>query len=229
MIKEKLILENRLFFCIVFIIILAVFPLKVTNAQNLTTIATNKHRLIFTQGTDISLFAVNQGLDRLIGRNSKDMNLDFSINYNYRKNNGDNILLNLTYGYDKDSYSFYNTESSIISNSAHLLRFDLGAKFFSKRVLTKLNFYSIISVSINFSIYRKNDIHVIGLKHYQEFKGFHFSHTDFIFGKGIELQTFENQFFNLEAGFGLPMIKYNYSNLVYSLDFYFRVGYGFKF
>ena len=195
----------------------------------------SKHKISFSQGTDVTLIAASIERDHLLyGNVLNGRNIDFAVNYNYIRKSGQEIILNLVYTFDKDSYTFYNHyldeygSNNIVAN-AHLISLEIGNKSYSKKVLTRLNFYSTISLSVSFSLYRKNDIYMPGLDHYQEYKGILYSHANFLFGKGIELPTYKNQYFMAEAGFDIPLPLNNHSNLVYSLDFYFKLGYGFTF
>jgi len=196
----------------------------------------SKHKISFSQGTDVSLINTNTNRRYLLfGNNLKGGNIDFAINYHYRRKSGKETIISLIYTYDRDIYTYYNHYLdeyglSKIKLNAHLICFEIGNKFYSKKMLTKLNLYSTFSASISLSLYRKNDVQMPGLDHYQEFKGLHFSHFNIILGKGIELPTYKNQYFMTELGLRIPLPPTNnHSNLVYSLDIYFKVGYGFTF
>jgi len=192
-----------------------------------------KHKISFSQGSDFALIAYGGHFKNLlIGNNLKGGNLDFAINYNYRTNSGVELLFNLVYVYDRDYYTYYNyflddygpTEIRI---NAHLLRFEFGIKYFSKT--SKYHLFTRVSAAINFSVYRRNNVYSPGFDHYIEYRGLHYSHINLIWGKGIEIPTYRNQYFMTEAGFDLPLPLNNHSNLVYSLDIYFKIGYGFTF
>jgi len=195
----------------------------------------SKHRISFSQGTDVFLIGITNDQDLLYGNNLKGGNIDFTVNYHYKRKSGQKTIINLVYIYNRDSYTYYNHYldeygPSKIRLNAHLIRLDIGNKFYSKKVLTKLNLYSAISASFSFSLYRKNDVYMPGFDHYQEFKGIRYSHIDLLLGKGIELPTYKNQYFMTELGIGIPIYPLNnHSNLVYSLDIYFKIGYGFTF
>ena len=229
-------MKNSLKYCLIFAIAFAVFSLKQITAQNDTaTIAYgDKHKISFSQETDFAVIAFCNPFRYLFikGRNFHGFNMDFAINYNYRLKRGDEILVNFVYTYDKDRYryvNYYMDEYGLteISLDAHFIRLEFGMKYYTKR--SKVKRYTRVSASISFSLYRRNIINQPGLYHYQEFKGLHYSHINFLWGKGVEIPTYKNQFFMAEAGFDLPLAKYNYSNLIYSFDVYFKIGYGFTF
>ena len=192
-----------------------------------------KHKICISQGSDFALVAYGGHFKTLlIGNNLKGGNLDFAINYNYRTKSGVELLSNVVYVYDRDFYTYYDyfldeygpTEIRI---NAHLIRYEFGIKYFSKA--SKYNLYTRVSASISFSLYRRNNIYSPGFDHYEEYRGLQYSHVNFIMGKGIEVPTYKNQYFMVEMGLDLPLPLNNHSNLVYSLDIYFKVGYGFTF
>ncbi len=196
--------------------------------------SSNKHSLCFTQGTDFTFLAAENGYFStfLTGKNLSGYNIDLAINYDHRINKLDFLLMNLFYTYNNDSYKYLNHAlenygSTEMSVNAHLFTIEIGFKLYSQK--SKMNLYTKVAGGVSFSLYRKNIFYIPGYNHYQEFKDFRYSHTQFYFGKGIDLKTFKNQFVNLELGMNIPLMIYNYSNLIYSVDVYFKIGYGFKF
>ena len=198
------------------------------------TISQNKNSLSFSQGTNFTTIAAENGYfsTLLTGKNLSGYNLDYAINYDRRINESDFLIMNLSYSYNHDSYKYLNhyleeygtTEMAI---NAHLVTFEIGFKKYSSK--TKFNLYTKVAAGISFSLYRKNTFYIPGYNHYQEFTDFRYSHTQAYFGKGIDFKTYKNQYINLELGMNIPIMVYNYSNLIYSVDIYFKVGYGFTF
>lgn len=228
--RESFYLRKLLFFLFSFFLLL---NSGFTQDQN-KPISSYKHSLSFSQGTDFTIIAAENGYFStfLTGKNLSGYNIDYAVNYDRQINKSGFLLMNLFYTSNRDSYNYINhalekygtTEMSV---NAHLVTFEIGFKLYSKK--SKMNLYTKVAGGVSFSLYRKNIFYIPGYNHYQEFKDFRYSHTQFYFGKGIDLKTYKNQFVNLELGMNIPLMFYNYSNLIYSLDIFLKVGYGFKF
>lgn len=234
MIKPKYIFFRLYILLNIVLIILLSCPRQAI-AQLTTIDSTSRYKIFLSQGTDVSLVGfTNKYLYRLNGNNLQGGNLDFSFGMNFLRKNGEEIVLNFKYSNDKDMYTYANYYlddygESLIKIDAHLIAIEFGIKFFSKKYLIDLNLYTVISSSIRFSLYRNNEFDIPGFYHYQLFDGFQYSNINFLIGKGLEIPVYNKQFSIVEVGLDLPLVVYNNSNPLYSIDVYFKIGYGFKF